>query len=216
MQDNNNNNNKKHTILLTVIGIATLLVAIVGATFAYFTVQISGNSSTNNVDVTTDTYGIEVTGLDNGTIELLNQSLPQSEQGQDYTESLYFTVRSTSKSQRSININFESLSNNFCQKVASQDATACDNENGTISVSDELYYKVYSCTTATDSSTCTNEVVSETAMPTTDTIIYYDNITAQGTNGYKVVVGLKNKNVTQDYNQGKSFSAKLTVTEKAA
>ena len=51
-------------------------------------------------------------------------------------------------------------------------------------------------------------------MPTTDTIVHYDNIAANGTNGYKVVVGLKNKNVAQDYNQGKSFSAKVTVSEK--
>ena len=29
--------NKKNTILLTVIAVATLLVAVVGATFAYFT-----------------------------------------------------------------------------------------------------------------------------------------------------------------------------------
>ena len=33
-------NNKGTTILLTVIGVATLLVAVVGATFAYFTAQV--------------------------------------------------------------------------------------------------------------------------------------------------------------------------------
>lgn len=46
--------NKKNTVLLTVIAVATLLVAVVGATFAYFTAQ-GGTGSTANVTVTTGT-----------------------------------------------------------------------------------------------------------------------------------------------------------------
>lgn len=34
--------NKGQTIFLSVIGIATLLVAIIGATFAYFTTSMGG------------------------------------------------------------------------------------------------------------------------------------------------------------------------------
>lgn len=45
---------KKNTILLTVIAIATLLVAVVGATFAYFTAQ-GGTGTTADVTVTTGT-----------------------------------------------------------------------------------------------------------------------------------------------------------------
>ena len=40
-----------NTVLLTVIGVATLLVALVGATFAYFTANLTNNSS--NITVTT-------------------------------------------------------------------------------------------------------------------------------------------------------------------
>ena len=43
--------NRKNTILLTVIAVATLLVAVVGATFAYFTAQ-GGNTVSQNVTVT--------------------------------------------------------------------------------------------------------------------------------------------------------------------
>ncbi len=46
--------NKKNTILLTVIAVATLLVAVVGATFAYFTAQ-GGTTATAQVKVTTGT-----------------------------------------------------------------------------------------------------------------------------------------------------------------
>ena len=45
---------KKNTLLLTVIAIATLLVAVVGATFAYFTAQTTGSKDAP-VNVTTET-----------------------------------------------------------------------------------------------------------------------------------------------------------------
>lgn len=46
---------KKNTILLTVIAVATLLVAVVGATFAYFTATANpdGNGGTDTVNTTT-------------------------------------------------------------------------------------------------------------------------------------------------------------------
>lgn len=45
------NENKQNTTLLTVIAVATLLVAVVGATFAYFTASM-GNTSTENISTT--------------------------------------------------------------------------------------------------------------------------------------------------------------------
>lgn len=46
--------NRKNTILLTVIAVATLLVAVVGATFAYFTAQ-GGGSGKTQINATTST-----------------------------------------------------------------------------------------------------------------------------------------------------------------
>jgi predicted ribosomally synthesized peptide with SipW-like signal peptide len=43
---------RKNTVLLTVIAVATLLVAVIGATFAYFTATVSGTAQ-NTVQVTT-------------------------------------------------------------------------------------------------------------------------------------------------------------------
>ena len=45
---------KKNTMLLTVIAVATLLVAVVGATFAYFSVTVGGSSTTTPVTGGTD------------------------------------------------------------------------------------------------------------------------------------------------------------------
>ncbi len=48
---------KKNTMLLTVIAVATLLVAVVGATFAYFSVA-NPQSSTTNVKASTGKIGV--------------------------------------------------------------------------------------------------------------------------------------------------------------
>ena len=48
---------KKNTMLLTVIAVATLLVAVVGATFAYFSVSTSNSSQTVNVTGQTTAVG---------------------------------------------------------------------------------------------------------------------------------------------------------------
>ncbi len=44
--------NKSNTMLLTIIAIATLLVAVIGATFAYFTAQITGQETASTIKVT--------------------------------------------------------------------------------------------------------------------------------------------------------------------
>ena len=48
---------KKNTMLLTVIAVATLLVAVVGATFAYYSVTSSQNNSTTTLNTTTQKVG---------------------------------------------------------------------------------------------------------------------------------------------------------------
>ena len=53
---------KRNNILLTVIGIATLLIAVVGATFAYFTAVLSGQESATTVTINAGTLGITFTG----------------------------------------------------------------------------------------------------------------------------------------------------------
>ena len=49
---------RRDTVLLTVIAIATLLVAIVGATFAYFTAQLDGNNRTSTVTIKSSTGAV--------------------------------------------------------------------------------------------------------------------------------------------------------------
>lgn len=48
---------KKNTMLLTVIAVATLLVAVVGATFAYFTASNTNSTTNTTTTVTTEQVG---------------------------------------------------------------------------------------------------------------------------------------------------------------
>ena len=60
---------KKNTILLTVIAVATLLVAVVGATFAYFTAQ-GGTTRTREIQIQTSTSDSTTFGVSEQTISL--------------------------------------------------------------------------------------------------------------------------------------------------
>ena len=61
---------KKNTLLLTVIAIATLLVAVVGATFAYFASNINTTNGNVNVDVHTPSSTSTFTAESTGDIEI--------------------------------------------------------------------------------------------------------------------------------------------------
>ena len=52
---------KKNVIFLSVIAVATLLTAVIGTTFAYFTATITGNETSKNVNVTTANMSVVYT-----------------------------------------------------------------------------------------------------------------------------------------------------------
>ena len=65
---------KKNTILLTVIAVATLLVAVVGATFAYFTAQ-GGTTRTREIQIQTSTSDSTTFGVSEQTIQAVRNNL---------------------------------------------------------------------------------------------------------------------------------------------
>ena len=57
----NENGGKNNTILLTVIAIATLLVVVTGATFAYFAAVVRGNETASSISITASETGQTLT-----------------------------------------------------------------------------------------------------------------------------------------------------------
>lgn len=82
--------NRKNTILLTVIAVATLLVAVVGATFAYFTAQGTG-SQQKEIEVTSETINSMAFYIDkNIDIEATTANFTQG--GSDVTDTITATA----------------------------------------------------------------------------------------------------------------------------
>ncbi len=107
--------NRKNTILLTVIAVATLLVAVVGATFAYFTAQ-GGEAVQTPVKVTTanTSNGSFSTG---GEINITANQEDFYEGAGDKvgstTGTVTYTASSTAASNFCYTVTFDITSNNF-------------------------------------------------------------------------------------------------------
>ena len=78
--------NRKNTILLTVIAVATLLVAVVGATFAYFTAQGTG-SKQKQIEVTSETIDSMAFYIDKD-IDIEATTLNFTQGGSDVTDTI--------------------------------------------------------------------------------------------------------------------------------
>ena len=62
------NNNKGSIVLLTIISIATLLVAVAGATFGYFNISMNDKNKETTIEVTNGTLTVE--HADNSTVSV--------------------------------------------------------------------------------------------------------------------------------------------------
>lgn len=83
---------KKNTMLLTVIAVATLLVAVVGATFAYFSLTTTGNGGTTTV---TSNVGKLPTITVNGSKETLNLNLTTTDMAKPDVATNYYAIKGT-------------------------------------------------------------------------------------------------------------------------
>ena len=113
---------KKNQVLLTTIAVATLLVAVVGATFAYFSARVVENNKTTT-KLKSAELEIKFTGTKeittdcvNGSMTVDGSTIPCSdgnewEPGQQGTKK--FTVENTSDYDMTFDINFTNIANNF-------------------------------------------------------------------------------------------------------
>ncbi len=86
--------NRKNTILLTVIAVATLLVAVVGATFAYFTAQ-GGVTQTGNINVQTEAAASSSFNVDETLSLLVNMDNFNQTSGADVVRDMNGTATFT-------------------------------------------------------------------------------------------------------------------------
>ncbi len=190
-------NNNGNTVLLTVIGVATLLVALVGATFAYFSATIDNKSAQSVTITTANPVGLVYTGQK---LEMAN-IIPG-----DPAKTSTFTVNNPSAS----------------TVDQSYDLTLIIDENGlTTNAGDQLVLDITSSTDGTSTMKTTNY---PTALDVTDGATAYaagktvkivdDQPIKKGeTQTYTLKVEFKDKGVANNDNTNANFRAHIEISD---
>ena len=177
---------KSQSIFLSIIGIATLLVAIIGATFAWFSITVTGNDNPSDITINSGTLG-QVSFVDGTNIEIKNL-MPGS-----FTTKT-FTVSQTDPSATG------KISYNIVLNVKSN--TLSPNANG---------YFVHSLTSSGNTNGGTLAQLPSPAVPIQSMVIGSGVIEGYEVHTYQYTIGLTNANENQNAAQGKDFSGYLSV-----
>ena len=203
--------NKKQALILSIVGVLTLITLVAGATYAYFKAQ-GGEGGSSKVDVTTATTDLLTFKID----KAINISISQSELkkgGTDVSDSTgaHATLsasnsKNVEKTTRSYNIYFVIDTNDF--EYTTQDGTpelylnvTDPNGNSLENITGLVHYdKGFDITTRTGGFLLVPD---------------YDIEATRGntiTQDWKVEVTFANLDTDQSKNMGKSLSGKLFVT----
>ena len=176
---------KKNVVFLTVLAIATLLTAVVGTTFAYFTATVTTDATPTTVTAAT----LGVTYTDGAQISATN-IIP------GWTASKKISVKNDSTIAVTYNILWSGLTNSFVQGGAEGSKT------------DDFVY------TLTKESTNGAATVTDVAVPTVSEtkLINGQSIAAGETQTYTLTLTFKNTGIAQNENQTKSFTSTLVTT----
>jgi len=177
---------KTQSIFLSIIGIATLLVAIIGATFAWFSITVTGNENPSDIVITSGTLG-QVSFVDGTNIEIQNL-MP----GVFTTKT--FTVSQTDPSATG------KIAYNIVLNVKSN----------TLSPSANNQF-VHSLKSSGNSNGGTLATLYATPVPTQSVVIGSGVIEGYEAHTYEYTIGLNNVNEDQNAAQGKEFSGYLSV-----
>ena len=213
---------KKNVVFLTVLAVATLLTAVVGTTFAYFTATITNKDSGTESTITAATIGAEYS---EGTGTLATSTIMPGYKG---TKSITVSAPSTNTQATNyqIYVNYATTNSFVNDQVA---AVGTSGEPGYQPAINECNIKLYYSTTNFISGITASSTDSEvqTAVSGIDSLdlcsdstgnkiaagknILFDNqsVPASGSDNFYALVYFKNASYVQNANQGKSFTLKF-------
>lgn len=194
-----------NTILLTVIGVATLLVALVGATFAYFSAQVTNDSNQSLNISTAAPVGLSYVGQQFAMSNIIPGATNTAEQGK-----------------------FEVTNPGTSTYAQTYDLTLIIDED-TLNTTDGE--KQLLMTITSDDATISNISNAENAEATADgkglvwdltdgatvagkkyQFINDQRIEIGSTHTYQMTLEFVNLETTQDHNQGKTFRAHVDIS----
>ncbi len=210
--------NKKNTVLLTVIAVATLLVAVVGATFAYFSAS-EATAVSKNVSVITgsgSSSSFAINGAIAVTADLSNFGSGQGDRSSDQTGTVKWTA--PGQAEGGTAVPDEQL--RFCYTVK-VNVTANDFEYTTDGNTPELVLDVTKNSVAVVEAKDITEYTGTIDIPTVkDGTDYTHRLTdtsstspVEKTDTWNVKVTLKNLSSDQNGNMGKSLTGTLVFAE---
>ena len=177
---------KGQSLFLSIIGIATLLVAIVGATFEWFSITVTGNDNPSDIVITSGNLG-QVSFNDGTAIDISNL-MPGN-----YTTKT-FTVSQTDPSATG------KISYNIVLNVKNN--TLTPNANGQF---------VHTLKASGNTNGGRLATISDPVVPTQSMVIASGVIEGYEVHTYEYTIGLNNVNEDQNAAQGKQFSGYLSV-----
>lgn len=184
---------KSNTVILTIILSATFLVAMVGATFAYFTAKISGNDTASSVIVNTASLGTIT--YTNGTELKLENAYPGATSNevkftialdQDATTSVHYTLKWVN-----VTNDFDP-SSDLVYSLKGTDRSTGSVENG-------------------EQPKLIDDITDKEVPTTSGTIIGSGIVSGASIHEYTLTVKFKETGIDQNSNQGKAFTGKIEV-----
>ena len=205
-RENHGNGNK---VLLTVIGAATLLTALVGATFAYFSATASSEEQT----VTTATSNISVSIPEDNTIENLRPTTfdtdsPVEKAGEVVKIPVTVQGKSTASGSYTLSLNEPEIT---LSAGTTHDGALAQNDQSDVS---DIKWAVYDSDgklVKTDSFTGTTQ----TTEIKTNSYAAGDGATNNIDDSYYVYVWIDNKNYDQNKLQDLTFEVGFAVTVRS-
>ena len=201
MDNTKEKDNKNNRVILLILGIATVLIALIGATFAYFTAVITYNNAPQSVTLTTvEVQGLEYTASD--TLSLIN-AVPDN----DLTNTQTFTVHNPNAT--------ASIMYSMYLKTDLNEFTVSEYDSDDDGVDEEYADQLIVTITGGQGGTVVLDLTDGTN--TADKVIA-ENIRLEGeaTDEYTATIKFANLEVPQDNNQGCSYVGHINVVQKVA
>ena len=187
---------KKNTMLLTVIAVATLLVAVVGATFAYFSVSV--NNTENKTTVTGSTGKIP-------TITMTNEN-----------QNMYLNVSAAEMDKNSENKKYYAVTTAECQgNTSCNKTTQNDVDIFKLSITQGDNDTKYACTGDIKITAAGNMIIDNESLTTGDVSIVLTGLTDENGTTSIDLASLKETANTKTENISYNITGNVDKTIKA-
>lgn len=200
---------KNNTVMLTIIGIATLLIAVVGATFAYFSATLTGTNNEKEYTVRSATVGTEFNG---GADITATGIYPKEEAWGTKT----FSIKTTST--KGVSTKYR-----IALVIDDNDTTADTTISDGAGHIKRFQANALSYTLTASEANAATEGIMPTATETqiadpSDDIVFgeatiYGNDAVEVTQTYTLSMFFKDTDTDQNANQGAQFKAHISISE---